>query len=207
MKRRGPRRGLIVTTVACLGLVLGCNGNRSLPILGEKVRNPHSGKLEDYRVPDFSLTDQQNHSVSSESLGATVQVVDFFFTSCASICPRMTANMKLVQEAFVSAPALRLLSFTIDPENDTVERLREYGEEHGIDPRRWSLLTGDEDVILELSKGFKVRAFEEMHGEERNLIHDGTFVLVDPQRRIRGYYDGRDHADVLRLIDDIRILL
>lgn len=186
---------------------MSCEARRTLPVLGEKVSNPSTSALEDYRVPEFSLTNQLGRPASSATLGPRVQVVDFFFTYCSSICPQMTSHLKLVQEAFAEQDKVRILSFSIDSENDTPARLREYGEGFGIDPTRWWLLTGDEDAILALSKDYKVRAFNETLGEQRNLIHDGTFVLVDEQRRIRGYYSGLDRDDVRRLIADIRTLL
>ena len=115
----------------------------------------------------------------------------------------MTTHMKVVQQRFADEERVAILSHSIDPENDSPEVLSTYAEAHGIDGRRWKLLTGESETVFALAKGYKVRAFDDSFGGERELIHDGTFVLLDERRRIRGYYDGLDIEDVGRLIDDI----
>jgi protein SCO1/2 len=119
----------------------------------------------------------------------------------------MTKNLKLVEEAYVKEDRLAIISYTIDPVKDTPERLRAYAEDYNIDHDKWALLTGSKELVFELAKDYKVRAFDDSTGEERNLIHDGTFVLIDGQHRIRGYYNGLDQLDTQRLINDIAKLL
>ena len=187
----------------------GCTAEDSaLPILGEKVVDPDSGELRHYQAPAFQLTNQYGQPVSEQSFVGKIQVVDFFFTSCPTICPTMTNHMKAVAESFTEEDRLALISCTIDPRNDTPERLRKYAEERELQYQNWFFLTGYRDHIFEIAKGYKVRAFDDSDAHNpNNLIHDGTFVLVDGDRHIRGYYNGLDRADMDRLIGDVEKLL
>lgn len=190
-------------------LIWGCTTeDRALPILGEKLVDPISGDTTYYKAPDFDLTNQLNKAVSSDDYAGHIQVVDFFFTSCPTICPQMTSHLKLVEEAFAHESEVALLSFSIDSRNDTPEKLMKYADKYDADHAKWSFLTGSADDIFELAKDYKVRAFDDSFPDsESNLIHDGTFVLVDGQRRIRGYYNGLERTDTQRLITDIKKLL
>lgn len=188
----------------------GCEDHRtsdSLPILGETSVDPSTGSLIYYQAPSFSFIDQLNQGISEEDFEGKVYVVDFFFTSCPTICPQMTNHLKLVQDHFLGEKRLGIISYSIDPKYDTPERLAAYADRYGVDQERWSLLTGYETDVFELAKDYKVSAFDDTMGDERNIIHDGTFVLIDAKRRIRGYYDGLKKAEVKRLIGDIELLL
>ena len=151
-------------------LLLGCATEESaLPILGE-------------RAPSFSLTNQMQQTITDRKVAGKIHVVDFFFTSCPSICPQMTTHLKVVQEAFAGEEEVAILSYSIDAKHDTPDRLLEYARRYGIDNEQWSLLTGDRDQIFELAKDYKVRAFDDSDSQgdsETSLIHDGTFVLLD----------------------------
>lgn len=198
----------IVLGLFFLFSLISCEQEKQLPILGEKVIDEVTGETRDYQAPVFKLTNQLNQTTSNQEFAQKIQVVDFFFTSCGSICPIMTQNLTLVQEAFKDEERVHILSYSIDPELDTPKQLKQYAQNYQINPQQWSLLTGKQETILELAKDYKVRAFkDDMIQEERNLLHDGTFVLVDAQRRIRGYYNGLEVEDVNKLIDDIRTLL
>ncbi len=198
----------ILSGLIFLFLVACSTKEEALPILGEMVEDPESGKMVHYQAPTFQLTNQLNELVSEQTVAGKVQVVDFFFTSCPTICPQMTGNLKLVEEAFAKEEQLALLSFSIDSRHDTPERLMKYAERYDIDHQKWSLLTGDSDIIFDLAQDYKVRAFDDSSpGFDNNLFHDGTFILVDGDRHIRGYYNGLDVSDTNRLIDDIKKLL
>ena len=193
---------------ALLALILwSCSEQKSLPILGESQTDPISGALMAYRAPEFELTNQLNQTTSSALLEGKIQVVDFFFTSCPTICPKMTTHLKLVQEAFIDQQEVAIISYSIDAAHDDPARLKRYADSYEIDHSKWKLLTGDQNTILELAKDYKVRAFDDSSDLGPNLIHDGTFVLVDQQRRIRGYYNGLDLLDTQALISDINLLL
>jgi len=193
---------LIISLLACENRT-----SESLPILGETTVDEQTGSLVHYQAPSFSFTDQLNQTISNEDFEGKVYVVDFFFTSCPTICPKMTNHLKRVQDHFEGQTGVGIISYSIDPEYDTPDRLSIYADNYGIDQTKWSLLTGADTEIFELAKDYKVRAFDDSNEEQPNLIHDGTFVLVDDKRRIRGYYNGLVDTEVTRLIDDIELLL
>lgn len=179
-----------------------------LPILGEKLKDPISGKVIHYKAPIFELTNQLNQAVSNKKFEGKIQVIDFFFTSCPTICPKMTRHLKVVAEKFAQENKVAIISHSIDPKHDTPERLLSYAERYEVNNAKWSLLTGDRDYIFDLAKDYKVRAFDDDgSSSETSLIHDGTFVLVDGRRHIRGYYNGLELTDVNRLINDIKKIL
>jgi protein SCO1/2 len=165
------------------------------------------GNIRYEQVPGFQLTDQFGEKISEQRFKNKIQVVDFFFTKCSTICPVMTTHLKDVQKHFQNEDKVAIISYSIDTKNDTPEELQSYAEHYNINPKQWSLVTGNQEEIFELAKGFKVRAFDDSYQEENSLIHDGTFVLIDTQRRVRGYYNGLDKQDTQRLIKDIEKLV
>lgn len=153
-------------------------------------------------APQIRLTNQDDAPFESAALGGKVWIADFFFTSCGGPCPIMTASMAQVQQAFPEEAGLHLVSISVDPDTDTPERLRSYGEKYGAEFERWHFLTGPIEHIQELAvKGFKVGSVEDP------VIHSTRFILVDQHGQIRGYYTGTDKEDVERLTADIRQLL
>jgi len=195
--------------VLLVGLIaFSCNKSvdRSLPILGETTMDADGNPVY-YKAPEFQFVDQLNRSVSQERFEGKIHVVDFFFTSCPTICPVMTNHLTMVQEYFKSDERVGIVSFSIDPQHDTPQKLELYAGLYNVDPKKWSMLTETNTDVFELAKDYKVMAFDDSSDETPNLIHDGTFVLVDGQRRIRGYYNGLEQRDVQRLIEDIELLL
>jgi protein SCO1/2 len=192
-----------------LAIISGCvrPSGESLPILGERSLDTQTGEITYYQAPQFAFTNQSNKTITSENFNGKIYVVDFFFSSCPTICPVMTNNLTLVQERFRENERVGIISYSIDPTYDTPERLAAYADLYQVDASKWSLLTGDKSEIFEIAKDYKVRAFDDTFAGESNLIHDGTFVLIDDKRRIRGYYDGLSEGDVQRLIEDIDVLL
>lgn len=165
-----------------------------------------SGALPDYSaVPDFNLTERSGRQFTRQDLDGQVWVADFIFTRCAGICPVMSANMRKLQDKLPKE--IRLISFSVDPYNDTPEVLREYANRYGADPERWLFLTGDPKTIQDLSVGGFKLALDPTGGTEAEPItHSSRFVLVDQAGHIRGYY-GTEDADVLdRLAADARKL-
>lgn len=135
-------------------------------------------------VPDFSLTDQAGNSVSKKDLAGLVWIADFIYTGCSAACPMLTQSLS---EAGKELPSVRLVSFTVDPETDTPERLKEYAERFGAKPESWSFLTGEvEKVRSTVSEGFKLSL---QKASETDIFHSEKLVLVDRQGRIRGYFD------------------
>jgi protein SCO1/2 len=152
-------------------------------------------------APEFTLTERSNRKVTRQDLVGKVWVADFIFTHCAGICPLMSANMKKLQDKLFAD--IRLVSFTVDPINDTPAVLTEYANRYGADRDRWLFLTGDPDGIQKLSVGGFKLALDPTSGTEAEPItHASRFVLVDRQGLIRGYY-GTSDADFLdRIVED-----
>ncbi len=145
------------------------------------------------QLPEFRLTEPRGEAFGTAELEGQVYVANFFFTRCVSICPLLTAAMGRLQQRYDEAgvEGIRLVSISVDPEYDSPERLREYGEKHGVDPRRWTLLTGEADEIQRLvGEGFRTPLGEpETSGGLMDIAHTGKLVLVDGRGAIRGYYD------------------
>ena len=153
----------------------------------------------------FSLTNQKGEEVSNKEFEGKIIVADFFFTHCGSICPKMTANLKLIQQSMDGDSTILINSFSIDPERDSVAKLAQYARRFEID-RHWNLLTGEKKVVYQLArKRFMVDATEG-DGGPNDFIHSDKFVLIDQSGRIRGYYKGTDESEVKQLILDIQKL-
>jgi protein SCO1/2 len=145
-------------------------------------------------LPEFRLIDQEGRPFANGDLDGRVWVANFIFTRCASICPLLTASMRRLQRRYdeEGVEGIGLVSFTVDPEYDTPERLKEYAARHGVRPERWTFVTGEPDAIRALVvEGFKTAMGErETPGEGLiDIAHTGKFVIVDGTGGIRGYYD------------------
>ena len=160
-----------------------------------------------HRVSDFSLINQSGEPVTYANLEGKIYVTDFFFTICPGICPKMTEQMKTVQEAFRADSTVMILSHTAMPEEDGVEELWAYGNARDVDPGTWHLLTGDRDELYRL--GRSVYFIEEDLGEEKSqddFLHTENFVLIDHQGYLRGIYNGLNKTSVAQLLADISLL-
>lgn len=154
-------------------------------------------------VPDFSLTNQQGASLARSDMAGKIWVADFIFTSCPTICPAMTQEMARLQSEFVADP-IYFVSFSVDPERDTVEVLSRYATAYGADDRRWHFLTGDKANIYQLAEqGFSLAAGHK--GSE--ILHSPRFILVKRDGNIHDYYDSRSKPAMTRLRQDIKTLL
>jgi protein SCO1 len=160
-----------------------------------------------HHIMDFALIDQRGDSLTLSDTEGRIIVADFFFTTCPTICPKMSVNMARVQESFKDEPRLMLLSHSVTPETDTPEVLYEYAERHDADHDRWRFLTGDRRQIYDLARRSYFAALDEGDGGPQDFVHTENFVLVDSRRRLRGFYDGTSDKDVDRLIKDLRVLL
>jgi protein SCO1 len=161
----------------------------------------------EHRISHFALLDQRGDTLRLADLEGRIIVADFFFTTCPTICPKMSVQMARVQEAFPDEPRLVLLSHSVTPELDTPAVLQEYAERHGARYDRWRFLTGERKQIYDLARRSYFAAMDEGDGGPDDFVHTENFVLVDPQHRLRGFYDGTSEQDVDRLISDLRKLL
>jgi protein SCO1 len=165
-------------------------------------------KVTDYHtIPDFNLIDQDGKPLRGQDLKGYTYVADFFFTSCPGICPKLTNQLKRVQEEFASNDEIKILSITVDPSHDSVEVLKNYAEMNGAIPGKWFFATGQKDSIYHLAhNGYFISAGEEKNGPEA-FLHSSKLILVDKEGRIRGYYDGTSQDEVDRLRVEIKVIL
>ena len=159
-----------------------------------------------HRISDFSLLNQNGNNVTQEDYKNKIYVADFFFTTCPDICPIMTGNMLYLQENLKDTNVM-LASFSVTPKIDTVEVLKEYSSLKWVDDSKWNLMTGDKKQIYDLARKSYLVAKAIPDGKNHGMIHTENFVLVDRDKRIRGYYDGTNIEDMDKLLDDIQILI
>ncbi len=169
------------------------------------------------KVPSFEFTNQDGKLISNSFYNDKVFVVEFFFTTCPTICPRMTESMITIQNEFYAHQDFGIVSFSINPKHDTPEVLKQYAKDHGATLKNWNFLTGEQDAIYELANtGFTLFAGENSNAEG-GFEHSGMFALIDKEGYIRSrldefgnpiaFYDGLDPNGVKMIKEDIAILL
>ena len=185
---------------------------KKLPIYGN--REPITKTVEGKQVtdtvyqtiPPFKFVNQYGDSISNKTLNGDIYVVDFFFTTCPSICPIMHRNMLKVYETFKNTGNFKIISHTIDPKHDSVPVLKKYADKLGITGNTWWFLQGKKEEVYTIAeKSYRV-AVKQDSSASGGYIHAGYFVLIDKQKRIRGSYDGTDPKQVDELIADIKTL-
>jgi protein SCO1 len=200
--------------------ILGCNSSSKtdsqelpskerskllLPVFGESKIGANGDTLY-HTVGNFSFVNQFGDTITEKAIINKMYVADFFFATCESICPKMSDQLKRVQNKFLTDSNFLILSHTVNPSNDNVQVLNEYGGKYGAIINKWHLITGDKKSIYDLAKtSYLVNAIED-DGSEQGFLHSETFLLVDAERRLRGIYDGTDSIDVNRLMKDVEIL-
>lgn len=157
-------------------------------------------------IPDFNLITQNNTAISAEVLNGHITVIDFFFTSCPDICPIMTSELSRVANTFKQEDNIKILSFSVDPTYDSPSVLKAYSEKYEADPNQWQFVTGEKEAIYALARCGFLLPVQDGDGGPEDFIHSEKMILVDQQKRIRGYYDGTDRADIDRLITEIGVL-
>ncbi|MEO9510967.1 MAG: SCO family protein [Flavobacteriaceae bacterium] len=165
------------------------------------------GISENHSIADFELINQNGKTITQDDYEDKVYVVDFFFTSCPTICPVMTSNMAKIQSEFLDNDNLMLLSISVTPNVDDIPKLREYANYKGVKDSKWNITTGKKKHIYELARKSFFAATDEGDGGLQDFIHTSNFVLVDKQKKIRGIYNGVDNQEIVHLIDDINTLM
>jgi protein SCO1/2 len=162
-----------------------------------------------HQVADFEFLNQDGEVVTHATFEGKVYVTNFFFTLCPNVCPRMAKNLKLVQEEFTVDERVKILSHTVMPWADSVERLAEYGQLNDINGNNWHLVTGDKKEIYEMARQsyFADEGFGKSVTTEEDFLHTENIILIDQNRRIRGIYNGTLPVEVKRMIEDIYTLL
>lgn len=185
---------------------------RTLPIYSPAMLNPElvdeskQGVSKNHKIADFSLIDQNGENFTTKDLEGKYYVTDFFFTTCPTICPDMSSQLVRVQNAYKDNADFMIVSHSVTPEIDTPKVLLEYGKRYEADFNKWVFLTGDKKQIYDLARKSYFAATTEGDGGPDDFIHTENFVLVDKEKRIRGFYDGTDAESVDQLITDIEIL-
>jgi protein SCO1 len=167
-----------------------------------------------HQLKPISLTNQEGKPVTWDSLKGKIIIADFFFTHCPTICPGLTLNMKRLAESIHNGQRVgdktnkqvHFLSFSIDPERDSVERLKFWADKFQIDPENWWLLTGDKKAIYDLIVKEMVVPAEDGKGIDTSFAHTDHFVLIDSNRYVRGYYHGLDSISLGQLSKDLVLL-
>jgi protein SCO1/2 len=159
-----------------------------------------------HTIADFSLTNQNGRTVTQDDYKDKIYIADFFFTTCPSICPIMTKNMAEIQQKILNQNDVLLLSHSVTPEIDSVAQLKKYALEKGVNDAKWNLVTGDKKQIYELARKSYLAVKNDGDGGPFDMIHTENFILVDKERRIRGFYDGTKAEEVAQLIADLEIL-
>jgi protein SCO1/2 len=195
-------------------LVLSCDnwGREELPIYNPSDFNAElvdvslQSKNGNHTVSDFELINQNGIVVTQEDYRDKVYIVDFFFTRCPSICPLMTNNMIKIQNEFLNNSDIMLLSLSVTPEIDSISVLRKYANDKGAVDSKWNITTGSKKHIYELARKSYFAVVEQGDGGLQDFIHTSNFILVDKKRQIRGVYNGIEDEEILRLVQDLRIL-
>jgi protein SCO1/2 len=199
---------------AALILITACKSNavKTLPIYGThtpvtKTVNGTTVTDTVYQtIPAFHFINQYGDSITNKSVDGKIYVADFFFTTCPSICPIMARNMQKVYDEFKSDDAIRILSHTIDPQHDSVAILKKYADKLGVTGNTWWFLQGKKEDTYDIGEKHYLVAMHPDANTPGGFIHQGYFVLVDKQKRIRGAYDGTVPEQVDQLIADIKLL-
>lgn len=159
-----------------------------------------------HTIADFSLTNQNGKTVTQADYDNKIYVADFFFTTCPTICPIMTKNMVSLQEKIMDDPEVLLLSHSVTPKIDSVAQLKRYALEKGVIDEKWNLVTGGKKDIYELARKSYLAVKTDGDGGPFDMIHTENFILVDKEKRIRGFYDGTNEEDIKKLLEDLKTL-
>lgn len=190
-------------------------GIYTVPKIVDKLKTPNLVTIS--KVPNYEFTNQDGQLISNSFYKDKVYVVEFFFTTCPTICPRMNESMINIQNEFYGNIDFGMASFSINPKHDTPEILKQYAKDHNATLKTWNFLTGEQDAIYNLANtGFTLYAGENSDAEG-GFEHSGMFALVDKEGNIRSrldeqgnpiaFYDGLDPKGVQMIKEDIKILL
>lgn len=207
----------IVVVIMMLSFTFSCNKvkqkDEGLPFINSPEFTPvwiasdDVGYQKIHKIPPFSFTNQDGQTITEKTVANKIYVANFIFTSCGSICPKMTDNMKVLQDKYLKDDVILLLSHSVMPETDNVKILKEYGKQKGCISGKWHLLTGNKDAIYNIAKKqYFAGDSIGFYGELNDFLHTENFILIDKKRRIRGVYNGTLPVEMDRIIEDITTL-
>ena len=168
-----------------------------------------------HKIANITLTNQLGNTVSTDSLRGRIIIADFFFTRCPSICPALTRNMKGLQDGLklkditkrLDTTFVQFLSFSVDPERDSVPVLKKYADKNGVNHDVWWLLTGPKKDIYDYALEELKLGLQDGGTVDENFIHSEKFVLIDKTGVVRGYYSGLNENELSKLAEDITLLM
>lgn len=204
-----------IASILIIVLLLSCNSSKEkLPFYNTADFTAEWIKTDDVKyqhihtIDTFAMYNQLGNIITKDSLDGFIYVANFFFTICSSICPKMVNNLHLLQDSFANNPQIKLVSFTVMPWVDSVAKLKQYGENHNINPNKWYLLTGNKQRIYALGRQsyFSEKRLG-LQKDSTEFLHTESMLLIDKKGRIRGIYNATDKADVERVTSNIRTLL
>tara|TARA_Y100000588_G_scaffold356317_1_gene412533 strand:- start:893 stop:1588 length:696 start_codon:yes stop_codon:yes gene_type:complete len=203
---------LLLPPIVYFYVTRGSNTFIELQVVGKK----------DHKIPEFTFVNQNNKVITRDSLQGHIYITNFFFTSCPTICPKMIKNMAYLQDQLSVYPGIRFLSHTVDPTNDTPERMLNYVENLKdknvyIDLANWDFVTGDKEALYNIAQSYLVSAGYKDSLAPGGFVHSPNFILVDKEGRVRtgidadnnpvGAYDGGNEAQMKDLINDVKVLM
>ena len=186
--------------------------NKRLPVYQPSMVNPElvdstlHYKKKYHTIANFELINQNGDTITEQDYEGKIYVADFFFTTCPTICPIMTKNMATIQGNILDDNDVLLLSHSVTPQIDSVQQLKKYALEKGVVDAKWNLVTGDKKQIYELARKSYLAVKTDGDGGPFDMIHTENFILVDKEKRIRGFYDGTNPEEIEKLLEDLAVL-
>lgn len=191
--------------------VKGKNRYKPLPFYGPKIvaktgHSHHGNYIPDtiyHKLTDFKLTNQNGEPVSLKSFDGHIFIVNFFYTNCPTVCSEMNKNLQFLADTYRKNRMVKFVSITVDPQRDNAEALKAYAAKYKLPVGKWQFLTGDTSAVYNLArKGFLVNAVQL---DKDNFVYSDKLILIDQEKRIRGYYSGTSVPEVNRLNDEIKV--
>jgi protein SCO1/2 len=203
---------IIISTIIFLAIYTLLTPQKSLKIFSPRDVNTelvdttiqHIGY--NHTIADFAFTNQNGKIITQKEYEGKIYVADFFFTTCPTICPKMTDNMVWLQNQIKNNPKVMLLSHSVTPDIDSVAVLKKYALEKGVIDSKWNLVTGNKKDIYYIARKSYLAVKTNSSDELYDMVHTENFILIDQKRRIRGFYDGTNLEEVKRLLEDINYL-
>ncbi len=194
-----------ILVICFFAIGLGCQSKpKKLPIIGQ-VKIVGQDTIY-HKIPPFSFVNQDSMTVDNSTLSPHIYLADFFFTSCPSICPKVTKQMLRLHDKYKDNDRVRLVSFTMDPKRDDVNKLKLYSKNLEVSSSKWHFLTGNKDELLDLADDYFVVAYEDDEAPG-GFDHSGKILLVDEKGHIRSFAEGTEPESVDELLKDVDILL
>ena len=175
----------------------------TLPIYGSVEM---SGDTIPFVIPDFNFTNQYGKEISNKDFDDKIYVANFFFATCPDVCPEMNNNLTIVYDKFKSHDNVMILSHTVHPEHDSVAVLAAYAKKLGVNDNKWYFVTGSKTALYRMAE-YEYRITATKGSGPKDFIHSEMLVLIDADKHIRGYYNGRDFKEIQRLNDGIKVML